>query len=93
MPTLHNHAEWLSKRLAKSTSWKEKMKEAKTAGKHKATKATPTYGSSPRKLSLSKSFKSALTTQVNLSDAETEHIIARVMTKSKEDNKDASLKY
>ena len=93
MPTPHNHAEWLSKRLAKSTSWKDNIKEAKTSGKHKATKATPTYSSSPSKLSLSKSSKSALITQVNLSDTETEHIIARIMTKSKEDNKDASLKY
>ena len=93
MPIPHNHAKWLAKKLAKSTTWKDKNKEAKDAGKRKETKAKPTSGSPPSKLSLSKSFKFALTTQVHMYYAEAEHIIAGVMTKSKEDREYASLKY
>ena len=92
MPTPHDHAGWLAKILANNTAWKEKNKEAKAAGKRKSTKAIPTSGSPPSNISLSKSFKSALTTQVNLSNAEEENIISRVMAKRKEDSEYASLK-
>ena len=93
MPTLSDHAKWLSKILAKSTTRKDKKMEAQDAGECKATEATPTSSSPPSKLSLSKSFKSNLTTQVNLSNAEAEYIIARVMARSKGGSQDASLKY
>ena len=83
MPTLHDQTEWLDKRLAKSTACKDKKKEAQFSGKCKSNEATFTSGSPPRKLSLSKSFKSTLTTQVHMFNTEVGHIIAGVMAKSK----------
>ena len=93
MPTPHNHTKWLAKKLAKSTAWKDKKKEAKAEVKRKTTKSIPTSSTHTRNLLLSKSLKSALTTHVHLSDAEAEHIIFRVMAKIKDYSKDASLKY
>ena len=93
MPTPHDHVKWLARKLVKRTAWKDKKKEANATGKRKATEATPNSSSPPIKLSLSRSFKSALITQVHLFDVEAEHIICGVMAKSKEDSEDASLKY
>ena len=92
IPTPHDHVKWLAKRLSKCNAWKEKEKEDKAEGKRKETKATPTSGSAPSKLSLLKSFKSSLTTHIDLSGAEVERIITRMMTQSKEESEDAFAK-
>ena len=78
MPSPHNHAEWQAVKDKKRTNWKEGRKDLKAA-KHKASKIEPELDPAPvpstSTLALDKSFKSILTSKVQMSDAEATYLI------------------
>ena len=70
MPFLHDHPELLAQKQKKQASWKENRKKANATGKRKSPDADPASNAVPTKMSLSKTFKAALTSKVHLSDQE-----------------------
>ena len=80
MPAPHNHDEWAKAREAKNAA--RKNNQSGQSGKRKtpaeSTSSNPAKKSSG-KLALAKSFKSALVSHVQLSDAEIENISAEAM--------------
>ena len=78
MPSPHNHKDWLKIKMEKQTSYKERVSEKKKqGGGGNSTKPASS-------LSLSKSFKSALTTHVKLSDEEAEFIMDKIAKENEE---------
>ena len=82
MPAPHDHAAWVKNKAEKQAAWKEKQKSqraAKRKGKpddaSKSNKKSSSSGGG-EKLTLSKSFRAALTTKVQLSDAEIQDLVA-----------------
>ena len=73
MKLLHNNPEWKAQRDAGRLAWKEGRKD-KRAAKRKASESGPNPVSSnstnSATLSLAKSFKTALTSRVHMSDVE-----------------------
>ena len=84
MPEPHDHNAWQLKRDKATNEWKEKQKARKDS-KRKAPDST----TSTPKLNLDKSFHSALTTQVMLSDAEAQTMVNDVMAGKYSENKTA----
>ena len=82
MPSPHNHAEWKAAKEEKRTNWKEGRKDSKAA-KRKASKIEPELDPAPAPststLALAKSFKSILTSKVQMSDAEATYLIDTVV--------------
>ena len=82
MPSPHNHSEWQAAKDEKSKNWKEGRKESKAA-KRKASKLEPELDPAPvpstSTLALAKSFKSILTSKVQMSDAEATYLIDTVV--------------
>ena len=75
IPLLHDHPEWLSVKQKKQDAWKENRKKAKATGKHKAPDTNPDSDAAPTKLSLSNTFKAALTSKVHLAGQEVDFLI------------------
>ena len=75
MPFLHDHTKWLAAKQKKQYAWKENRKKAKATGKFKAPNADPAYDAAPTKLSLSKTFKSSLTSKVHLSGQKADFLV------------------
>ena len=83
----HNHAKWLAKKKNEAEAWKEHQKEINSASnKYKASfKTAPNTDSNAEKrrknskLALAKRFKSALVTNVQLSDPEVQDILDTAM--------------
>ena len=71
MDAPHNHPQWLKNKEEKHSAWKAKVAKRKKPDGGGNTKSTG-------KLSLSKSFKYALTTHVKLSDKEAEFIMEKI---------------
>ncbi len=96
MPAPHNHHKWFQKPKEKTANWKAKQKDRRK--KCKSPESTPAADSNkgkPRpegKLTFAKSFKSALVTKVQLSDAEIDDTIGGAMKDSEniDDSEDAS---
>ena len=82
MPSPYNHAEWQAAKDEKRTNWKEGRKYSKAA-KRKASKIEPELDPDPvsrtSMLALAKSFKSILTSKVQMSDAEATYLIDTVV--------------
>ena len=79
MPSPHDYDEWAKQRKEKRGAWETKRsKKVIPDGGGETTKPAGT-------LSLSKSFKSALTTHVNLSDEEAAFIMDKVEKEMKEE--------
>ena len=72
IPTHHDQEDWQEQKTARNTTWKEKQKNRDTA-KRKAANDNPATKEKDRKLSLSNIFKTTLTTQFMLLDAEANH--------------------
>ena len=74
----HDHPEWKAQMDAGRFAWKEGRKD-KRAAKRKASKSGPNPASSTSAnsatLSLAKSFKTALTSKVNMSDVEENYLV------------------
>eukprot|EP00957_Ditylum_brightwellii_P115905 8840801-Ditylum_brightwellii.AAC.1 len=87
MPHPHKHEEWLAQRKAKQAAQESKTPDG--AAKRKLSKDKP--GSSKRgaaagKLKLSKSFKTALVSKVQLSDAKIQDVIDCAMNAADDGN-------
>ena len=83
METPHDHDQWLKKRSEKQTAWKAKLAERKKSdggGNGGGNTNIATGG-----LALSRSFKSALTTHVKLSDEEADFIMKEIEKETKEE--------
>ena len=82
MPAPHKHKAWQAGKDAKLNSWKE-QKEGRASTKRKAP-IEPTAKPSSKKvnLRLSKSFKSALCTQMMTSDKEADDFVNAIMKAS-----------
>ena len=82
MPSPQNHAEWQATKDEKRANWKEGRKDSKAA-KRKASKIEPELAPAPvpstSTLALAKSFKSILTSKVQMSDAEATYLIDTVV--------------
>ena len=92
MPSPHNHEEWQAVKDEKRTNWKEGRKYLK-AVKRKASKIEPELDPDPipstSTLTLAKSFKSILTSKVQMSDAEATYLIDIVVA-DEDENKMAA---
>ena len=78
MPHPNNHKEWASRRAKYNADLKEKH-QAKKNIKPESDAADPPNKSSGRNLSLAKIFKYALSTQVMLSDQESNQFVYEVL--------------
>ena len=78
MKSPHNHPEWKAQRDAVRLYWKEGRKDKRSA-KRKASESGPNPASSTSTnsatLSLSKSFKTALTSRVQMSNVEANYLV------------------
>ena len=74
----HDHSQWLKNKEEKHSHWKAKVAKRKKPDEGGNTKSTS-------KLSLAKSFKSALTTHVKLSDKEAEFIMNNIEKENEEE--------
>ena len=70
IPFPHEHLEYLAAKQKKQYDWKRNKKKSKANGKLKAPDANPSSEADPTKLSISKTFKSDLTSKVHLYDQE-----------------------
>ena len=87
IPRPQNHEEWAARRAKYNVDWKEKQ-QAKKNCKSKANAANSPNKYADGNLSLSKSFKYALATQVMLSNQEDNQLVGNVMNgKFAEDDK------
>ena len=75
MEAPHEHPQWLNNKEEKHSAWKAKVAERKKPDGGGNTKSTG-------KLSLTKSFKSELTTHVKLSDKKAGFIIVDLLSLS-----------
>ena len=75
MPLPHDHLEWLAAKQKKQSDWKENRKKAKATVKRKALDTDSASDAAPTKLSLSKTFKAALTSKVHLSNQESYFLV------------------
>ena len=85
MKSPNSHVEWKTTRDEKRYNWKEGRKDSKAA-KDKASKLDPDPDSpdaapapSSSTLALAKSFKTALTSQVHMSDAKASFLIDKIV--------------
>ena len=78
MEAPHDHPQWLNNKEEKHSTWKAKVAERKKPDGGGNTKSTS-------KFSLAKSFKSALTTHVKLSDKEAEFIMEKIERETDEE--------
>ena len=78
METPHDHPQWLKHKEEKHSACKSKLAERKKSDGGGNTKSTG-------KLSLSKSFKSTLTTHVKLSDKEDFFIMEKIERENDEE--------
>ena len=74
----HNHPQWLKNKEEKHSVWKAKVAKRKKPDGGGNTQSTV-------KLSLAKSFKSALTTHVKFSDKKTEFIMKNIEKENEEE--------
>ena len=72
MPFPHDHPKWIA---AKRAAWKENRKKAKATGKLKEPDIDPASDVAPTKLSLSNTFKAALTSKFYLSDHKADFLV------------------
>ena len=96
MPSPHNHDDWLKDRKSKQAARDARNKDS-SANKRKSSESdfkgdSGKRASSKGKLSLAKSFKSALVSKVQLSDAEVQDIIDSAMDADKSNDSDAESK-
>ena len=73
----YNHKEWVKKKEEKLAAWKAKRAASKGGGGGASNPTTE--ATSPKKRTLAKSYRQALTTRIGLSDLEAEHIMEEVM--------------
>ena len=85
METPHNHGKWLKKRSDKQTAWKAKVAKRKKSdgGGNDSGHSGGNTNIAAAGLALSKSFKSALTTHVKLSDKEADYIMKSIKEETK----------
>ena len=85
METPHDHDKWLKKRSNKQTAWKAKVAERKKSdgGGNGGGNSGGNTNAATAGLALSKSFKSALTTHVKLSDEEADYIMKSIEEETK----------
>ena len=77
-PHPHNHEEWAARRAKYNTNWKEKQ-QTKKKRKAEADAANLPNKSAGGNLFLAKSFKYALSTQVMLSNQESNKLVDDVL--------------
>ena len=79
MPADHDHKKWEAEKKAKNDAWNAKKKagKRKADGDDKGAQPDPKKGGG--KLALAKSFHSALTSKVQLSDAEAKDLIDKAL--------------
>ena len=75
MPAPHNHKDWLEKRKARSKEKQDGKDNKRKSGAHASNDSAGKRKQGDGKLALSKSFKSALVSKVQLSDAEVQDIV------------------
>ena len=75
MPFLCYHPNWLASKHNKKAAWKENRKKSKATGKRKAPDADPASDAAPTEMSLSKTFKYALTSKFHLYDQEADLLL------------------
>ena len=78
MPDPHNHKEWQSRKTSGNVTSKDKQ-NTRDAAKHKSTNAKPAPKGKCGNLSLSRSFKNALATDVMFSDVEANCLTEKFM--------------
>ena len=89
MPHKHNHEEWYARRAKYNDGWKENHQAMKKR-KVEANAADPPKKSAGENLSLAKIFKSTLSTQLKLSDHESNQLMDNV--RNVKPNKDDKIK-
>ena len=76
MPAPHNHEDWVEKKNGKLAAWKAKAADRKLG----ASGGGNTKGDTkPNSLTLAKSFKSILTSNVKMSDSEADYLIDKAL--------------
>ena len=81
MPKDHDHESWAANRAKKIAAWKLKLAARKAEKRHAPNDkdSKNKSKSSGQKLGLAKSFRAALTTNIQLGDAEAAQFVETVM--------------